>query len=242
MRVYYFTNEEFGLSNIINERLKISLLDELNDPFEFLGVDISNDSFRRAFNAGRREVAKKAGVICFCRDWQDPLMWAHYGDKHKGICLGFDVAKEHIKEINYLPTQMTNDIDMKKEYGGKSVGQWEKMVERLLCTKYIKWKYEDEVRVVVPLEKPDDSGLFFTQFNGDMKLKEIFLGPRSKLTLEQIARHIQTYSEEVNIYKSKIAFAEYKVVLDSSLKHYTHSPCVRGNKLKPLTIRKLLPK
>ena len=33
MRVYYYTAEQFALSNVINERIKISMLDELNDPF-----------------------------------------------------------------------------------------------------------------------------------------------------------------------------------------------------------------
>jgi hypothetical protein len=67
MRVYYFTNEEFGLSNIINERLKISMLDDLNDPFEFFGIDLSDKAFRKAFKGGRDAAAKMAGVICFCR-------------------------------------------------------------------------------------------------------------------------------------------------------------------------------
>ena len=65
MRAYYFTSEEFALSNISNSRIKISLLDDLNDPYEFLGVDIYDREFRKAFKAGRDEAAKTAGVICF---------------------------------------------------------------------------------------------------------------------------------------------------------------------------------
>lgn len=60
MRVYYYTSEQHGLSNIINKRIKISLLNELNDPFEFLGVDLSDKEFREAFKAGRDAVAKES--------------------------------------------------------------------------------------------------------------------------------------------------------------------------------------
>jgi hypothetical protein len=118
MRVYYFTDEEFALSNIINERIKVSLLDDLNDPYEFLSVDLSDKDFRKSFKSGRDQAAKTAGVICFSKSWKNPLMWGHYGNKHKGICLGFDVEDENIKEVDYIPELLQPDIDMKKSQVG----------------------------------------------------------------------------------------------------------------------------
>ncbi|QKQ26313.1 DUF2971 domain-containing protein [Candidatus Reidiella endopervernicosa] len=167
MRVYYYTAEEFALSNIINERIKISLIDDLNDPFEFLGVDLSNKSFRQAFKAGRCR-SKECGIISFSKDWNNPLMWAHYGDKHKGMCLGFDIHDSHIKEVTYFPERMAPEVDMEKKYGGLT----EDIVVNLMCTKYIGWKYENEVRVIVPLEEKDPSGFYFTDFKGNMELQE----------------------------------------------------------------------
>lgn len=38
---------------------------------------------------------------------------------------------------------------MEKEFGGLG----EELIENLLYAKYIGWNYEDEVRVVVPLEQ-----------------------------------------------------------------------------------------
>ena len=226
MRVYYFTNEEFGLSNIINERLKISLLDDLNDPFEFLGVDVSDKAFRKAFKAGREEAARTAGVICFCRDWKNPLMWGHYGDKHKGICLSFDIDDEHIKEIDYFPERMTVDIDMDKKFGGLT----EEIVEKLMCAKYSGWEYEDEVRVIVELKEKDTSGFFFSPFKGNMKLKEVFLGPRSNLKVEQLAKYLCSYESDVSVYKTRAAFTKYEVVKDKSKSVFKHSPNKKINK------------
>jgi hypothetical protein len=37
MRLYHFIRERFGLEAIRDSRLKISRINELNDPFEFLG-------------------------------------------------------------------------------------------------------------------------------------------------------------------------------------------------------------
>lgn len=218
MRVYYFASEQFALSNIINERIKISLLDDLNDPFELLGMEMSNKEFRKAFQAGRDEAAKMAGVICFSREMSNPLMWGHYGDKHKGICLGFDIDDNHIKEVSYLPERTPAEIDMEKKFGGLS----EDIVEKLMFTKYIGWEYENEVRFFVPLEEKDPSGLYFKQFKGNLDLKEVILGPRSTLSTSQLAKYLCSYKTSVRVYKSRIAFTKYEVVRNKSIKEYVH--------------------
>lgn len=37
MRLYHFTSQKFGLLALKDRRLKIARINELNDPFEFLG-------------------------------------------------------------------------------------------------------------------------------------------------------------------------------------------------------------
>lgn len=219
MRVYYYTAEQYALSNIINERIKISMLDELNDPFELLGLNLSDKEFRKAFKAGRDAAATKFGILSFSRDWKNPLLWAHYGDKHKGICLGFDIEDIHIKEVNYFPERITASVDMEKEFGSLT----EAIVENLLCAKYIGWNYENEVRVIVPLEKKDSTGLFFSDFDGNMELKEVILGPRSNLKVSQVAKYLCSYKNEVKVMKARIAFTKYEVVQNKAVRDHVHS-------------------
>ena len=218
MRVYYFTAEEFALSNIINKRIKISLLDDLNDPFELLGVDLSDKGFREAFKSGRDRAAKIAGVVCFSKNWKNPLMWSQYGNKHKGICLGFDVEDEHIKEVDYIPELLKPDIDMNKRFGGLN----ESFVDNIFRLKYEGWKYEEEVRILVPLEVKHPSGYYFTDFEGNMQLKEVILGPRTTTTIKQIKKHLASYKSEVRVFNSRIAFTKYEVVRNKSVKEYVH--------------------
>lgn len=218
MRVYYFTDEEFALSNIINKRIKISLLDDLNDPYEFLGVDLSDREFRKAFKSSRDQAAKTAGVVCFSKSWKNPLMWGHYGNKHRGICLGFDVKDEHITEVDYIPELLQPDLDMKKRFGGLD----EEFVENIFRLKYEGWKYEEEVRVLVPLEEKHPSGYYFTDFEGNMDLKEVILGPRSTTTINQVKKHLCSYKTVVRVFKSRIAFTKYEVVRHESVKDYLH--------------------
>jgi len=47
----------------------------------------------RALEGMRKDVQKEidnAGITCFSKVRDDILMWAHYADKHKGLCFEFD--------------------------------------------------------------------------------------------------------------------------------------------------------
>jgi hypothetical protein len=39
MRVFYLTGAQFALSNLALRRVKISRFEDLNDPFELLGIN-----------------------------------------------------------------------------------------------------------------------------------------------------------------------------------------------------------
>ncbi len=101
MRAYYFMPLEFVRQNLERRRLKLSLIDDLNDPYELFGIDLSQNWIRDAYSATREHMAKTKGVICLCQSWEYPIMWSHYGDKHRGVCLGFDIAPPHGEAMRY---------------------------------------------------------------------------------------------------------------------------------------------
>src|SRR5277367_502008 len=91
-RLYHFTSAKFALDDIRNARLKIAQIEDLNDPFELRCMDTSGKVNRMAYELWRQESAARFGVLCFSERWNDILQWSHYADRHRGICLGFDVA------------------------------------------------------------------------------------------------------------------------------------------------------
>lgn len=111
----------------------------------------------------------KTGVCCFSESPNIPLMWSHYADSHKGVCLGFDIEpfpegdtnKALIQPVNYLdklvPVRVGAD-------NGQAVGHW-------FFTKSKDWSYEKEVRAVFAYK----TGLvsFATEC-----LKEVYFGCR----------------------------------------------------------------
>jgi hypothetical protein len=106
MRVYKLLNAHFGIKSLYEKRLKISLINDLNDPFELLPFDLSNPAHRRAAHETRKSLSQGRGLLCFSAGWRDPVIWAHYSDKHKGICLGFEVPDALIERVDYVPERL----------------------------------------------------------------------------------------------------------------------------------------
>src|SRR5438552_5198124 len=99
MRVYQFIPTGYAIEALVRRRIRVSRVDDLNDPFELLGRDLPTKDDRLAFNRFKRRVNQRFGVLCFSKNWKNPLLWSHYAEKHKGLCLGFDISPGHLKQI-----------------------------------------------------------------------------------------------------------------------------------------------
>ena len=71
MRLFYFTTERFGLEAIRDSRLKIARINELNDPFEFVGL-VLNRNGRKARRRWKNQFAERFGLICMIRHRNTP--------------------------------------------------------------------------------------------------------------------------------------------------------------------------
>ena len=72
MRAYHFMNEHWALSAIRSSRLKLARLDDMNDPFELLAIELPKRRDREAFNALKTEMNDTIGLLCFSRSWSNP--------------------------------------------------------------------------------------------------------------------------------------------------------------------------
>ena len=62
MRVYYLTGAQFALSNLALRRIKIARFEDLNDPFEVLGVDVRDMKLRAAVARDKKENQREQGA------------------------------------------------------------------------------------------------------------------------------------------------------------------------------------
>jgi len=90
-RVYKFTSAQYGINNLQKRRLKLSTIDDLNGPFDLCPLDITDPAISNAVDALIAHFRKTAAMLCFSRNWDNLLLWSHYGDSHTGVCLAFEI-------------------------------------------------------------------------------------------------------------------------------------------------------
>lgn len=209
MRLYYLTKLDIAKLILKERRMKLSRFDELNDPFELLGANIGGKLARRVFKAVLlRNWNQTVGLICFSRTWKNPVMWAHYGDKHYGVCLGFDVRDDLAKEVRYKQDRLKDIFDPTKPLLGLN----EKEFEALLLTKYQDWAYEREWRVFAKLQEPDKNGRFYVDFGPDMQLRDVILGARCTDSVSDMVKLIGRVQRPVQIWQARAGFNNFEIV------------------------------
>ena len=167
-----------ALNILINENLHLGSPAGLNDPFEgefiFNHSDeipneeysintsekiiidkkkLSNEEFITELKkAYRKNLQQQYGVSCFSERNDSILMWAHYADLHKGICLIFEKEKlinsvqKNYHEIKLDKVKYNRDfipIDIKVTPRGLDFLR----IEETYLNKLNHWKYEKEVRL-----------------------------------------------------------------------------------------------
>lgn len=144
-------------------------------------------------------------VSCFSEDNKNDLMWAHYADQHRGVCLVYEidnVDETFIRENNCLVFAEENrgesdnysyfggnlklllariDYSKNKEFLKVSSGKIESdyNVERAIYAKSKCWEYEHEIRLVaeLPFGYAFGQGTYFCKVNKSA-LKEVRFGVR----------------------------------------------------------------
>ncbi|MFO1259669.1 MAG: DUF2971 domain-containing protein [Sphingomonadaceae bacterium] len=188
--------------------MKISLFQSLNDPFEWAAPAGAMARERAAFEKMKDEMSKDRGILCFSRSWHNPLLWSHYADKHRGICLGFELADDIANKVNYRRTRVPCDwIKFYADFDYRFL-----IMEQVLLTKFSHWRYENEIRAMVALDHSTErNGLYFYDFGKDMPLTEVIVGSVSSLSRNDIDQALGQ-NIAVKRRKARLAFRSFKVV------------------------------
>lgn len=103
---------------------------------------------RRAFGRPRyvesivNKVVENIGVLCFVERPDNLLMWAHYADAHKGVCLEFDTSEWLFRLAGKVSYSQTYPI---VDTASQSPSH---LADTIFLTKSAEWAYEQEWRIV----------------------------------------------------------------------------------------------
>lgn len=148
---------------------------------------------------------KTVRICCFTTDNQSELMWAHYADAHKGVCIAYDTDTIPVDDIRrrwlYPVIYSTSRYDITQVFlatleRGASHVLWPSLAS---VHKGANWAYEKEWRIVRPPEvDPKGSVDYLT------KPAQVYLGaqvdPDFQRQVENVAkkRGISTYKMTIN--------------------------------------------
>jgi len=98
-------------------------------------------------------INQHVGILCLSKKRNSIVMFAHYGDEHHGVAIGFDSSFNifqqgpGLRSVNYVSERVLLDISQET-----NEAQDRKHVESLIHSKNKEWHYEDEVRQMFPLD------------------------------------------------------------------------------------------
>ncbi|QTL93535.1 DUF2971 domain-containing protein [Aeromonas jandaei] len=178
-------------SYFLNPTIKISYIGKLNDPFE----SIVNNNIKNKmldYDTSKEFVLHKEmefywllnhiGIVSLTETPRNLLMWSHYANQHKGICIGYksNYLDHHIHKtdptlpVSYRPIKVNYDnvrydpyIDsLQSENKSQLI---KNSILKTVLTKGNDWMYEKEHRSIIPLSHHD-----YIQFNSNKKTFEYY--------------------------------------------------------------------
>lgn len=218
MKAYHFISEKYALDVISTSSLKVSMLTDLNDPFELNAVDLPDRESRGKAHNFKQFMAEHYGILSFSETWKNPLLWSHYANRHKGVALEFEIKDAIAHPIKYRSERYVLNA-------GESYAVQKKMerkdIEGIWLTKYIDWSYEEEIRVIV--EKTEcikNDKKYFYNLNLDVQLRALILGSLCEITSEMIEKKLPQ-NKKLEVMKSRLAFRSFNIVKNYDFKKRT---------------------
>lgn len=148
------------------------------------------------------------GLLCFSRNWHNPVLWSHYAECHAGMCLGFDAPDDHIHRVAYARRRVVVEFEKLKTHAIDKAA-----IMKFLFTKYSHWKYEAEARMFINLQGCIfEGGLYFQPWADKLRLTTVMVGARSTVTPADVSDALGGLALGVDVVKARLAFKSFRVV------------------------------
>jgi hypothetical protein len=195
-----------------DNKLYLAKCSELNDPFEgVINFIIENDKKDNDIDKKLNKERDKYRICSLSKDCFSKLMWSHYSDSFKGVCIGFysyanNSFFQRAEEVSYR-----NDCFWSTDFGG---------IRASLTNKSKDWEYEQEERIITEY----DENKYFKFDNNENKYFEfdnkdvacLIVGSRIEPLVKNILigycekNCIPVFETKFDINKSDLLYIESK--------------------------------
>lgn len=141
-------NLDHVLDILENERIYCAKYCQLNDPFEgILGLSIAKKGMNAKelsklsdFYKVHKDELHRYNICSFSATNDNVLMWAHYADSFRGVCIEIELPVDHpnLYKVEYVDNKSSLEVVEPKD---------------LLRYKMADWAYEREFRIITEGER-----------------------------------------------------------------------------------------
>ncbi|MEP0337480.1 MAG: DUF2971 domain-containing protein [Alphaproteobacteria bacterium] len=160
---------------------------EFEDPAKFLFGQYIEEELLRRYEKGIVSLAERSDC---------PLLWSHYGDQHKGICIGYSIpdrVDQDLYKIDYGGSRLIKASTVAAMLNGDKVAR-RKVDQAVLSRKAADWRYEREWRLVGPRD---------IQMS-PLELEEVVFGMRCSSTVKfAIVKALSGRARPVKFYEMR---------------------------------------
>jgi Protein of unknown function (DUF2971) len=217
MLLYRYLSLEHAIQCLEERRLKVGRLNELNDPFDCFPRVVNLPSEAKGFDLGFADGmlssrSEKFGLVCYSGTVNDPVLWSHYSNGHRGVALGFEVpTSDTLVKVTYSDERPTLDFhSFNVSTPNEAAGFAKSVMTQIFSVKASSWSYEEEYRQFFLLESCIAAkGMYFIDLPA---LKRIVIGARCNMAQSYFNHFVQRSGwEGVVVLKAMRSATSYKI-------------------------------
>jgi hypothetical protein len=218
IKLYRYLPDEAAIKTIETRCFRVSCLSDLNDPFEWkFGIEghppqLETDLQQR-MEGFAALAGQNMGILCFSKKINDPVLWSHYTNIHRGIAFEVDAS------VNANLVSDLHEVDYDKP---RIVLPYRRMTDEELLgrmTNFFKqksasWHYEQECRWIIGLEScvPKGGRHYWKIPTGF--ITRAFIGFRSSISFQYLRQALNLNGfQNVQILKCKPSLKSYDIEL-----------------------------
>lgn len=177
---------------------------DMNDPMEgVFGALGHKDEEKRRVVEQLRWRKERTGICCFSETPNNELMWAHYADEFRGICIAYDFStlRQNLQSNGAFTRLFYTERPPHLKVANV---EFETAVRRILSSKSQKWAYEREWRLFTDEMRR-------IAYHPPKVVTHIYIGSRMP---EPIQDEIRTRMRAAKVRITKMDLSGYRVRFD----------------------------
>ena len=238
-KLYRYTPASYyNIRNIEKQQIHLSPNGEFNDLYEGLPRNVSGP----ISSADIGKLGDLAYISCMTETNRNTLMWSHYADSIRGVCVEYDLkllsrslfdVTTHLFPVIYMSKRLlfkdissivTSHVELKSDISQDAVYSGEELLDDILplfLSKGECWEYEQEWRIIYTLKQMYEIN-DQTLYNGTIPfpcISGLYLGYRvdpevRENILEICQRLTEKTGRKIHVHQAKLSEHGYDILFE----------------------------